>query len=341
MYIELHSRSAFSFLEGASIPEEMVEVCAELGMGAMALLDRDGVYGAARFHTTAKKAGVRAHIGSELTVSSFAFHVSRNVKERETRNSKLETAHRLPLLVATRTGYQNLCRLVTRMKMRGTKDAAPEVIAAREAELGEHAAGLICLTGGDDGPLAAALARGGIEEGRRAVERLVAIFGRANVYVELQRHFLREEESRNRAALEIARSLGLPAIATNGVRHARPGEREILDAFTCLRQHRTLATAGRLLARNAERHLKSPRQMARLFADLPEAIANTEELSSRLEFTLADLGLPVPAIPGAGGRDHDVVPARSAPQKDSRNAMAAAGRNRASARAGRSSASWR
>jgi error-prone DNA polymerase len=84
MYIELHARSAFSFLEGASLPEEMAGVCAELGLPGMALLDRDGVYGAPRFHLAAKKAGVRAHIGAELTVSRFAFHVSRDPNQRET-----------------------------------------------------------------------------------------------------------------------------------------------------------------------------------------------------------------------------------------------------------------
>src|SRR5512146_2651974 len=227
MYIELHSRSAFSFLEGASLPEEMAGVCAERGMPAMALLDRDGVYGAPRFHQAAKKAGLKAHIGAEIQ-----FRASNSAFENQ--DSEVATT-RLPLLAASRAGYQSLCRLVTRMKMRGPKDALPETFAAGEVDLREHATGLICLTGGDDGPLAAALARGGIEEGRRAAERLIEIFGRENVYVELQRHFLREEEARNRAVLEIARSLRLPIIATNGVRHATVAEREILDVFTCIR----------------------------------------------------------------------------------------------------------
>ena len=131
----------------------------------------------------------------------------------------------------------------------------------------------------------------------RCVERLTEIFGRDNVYVELQRHFHREQEARNRAAIEIARSLQLPLLATNGVCYATPRERELCDVFTALRHHRTLATAGRLLARNSERYLKSPQEMAALFADLPEAIANTVELSSRLEFTLKDLGYEFPKYP--------------------------------------------
>jgi len=263
----------------------------------MALLDRDGIYGAPRFHLAAKKTGVKAHIGAEITFLPLRH------RDTEQRNSKISVPlclcgqPRVPLLVESRAGYQNLCRLITRMKMRGPKDAPPEVIAAREDDLREYAAGLICLTGGDDGPLAAALAEGGREEARRAVERLVSIFGRENVYVELQRHFLREEEARNQAAVEIARTLRLPIVATNGVRYARAEQREILEAFTAIRHHRTLETAGCLLARNSERYVKTPQQMARLFADLPEAIAETVQLSSRLQFTLADLGYEFPRYP--------------------------------------------
>ncbi len=296
MYVELHSASAFSFLEGASVPEDLVDRCAAAEMPAMALLDRDGVYGAPRFHLAAKKAGVKAHIGAEIT--SPQRH-----RDAEQWNSKTSVPlclcgqSRVPLLVENRTGYQNLCRLITRMKMRGPKDALPEVIAAREDDLREHAAGLICLTGGDNGPLASALAESGREEARCAVERLVSIFGRDNVYVELQRHFLREEEARNQAAVEIARALRLPIVATNGVRYARAEQREVLDAFTAIRHHRTLETAGRLLARNSERYVKTPQQMARLFADLPKAIAETVQLSSRLQFTLADLGYEFPRYP--------------------------------------------
>jgi error-prone DNA polymerase len=293
MYIELHAASAFSFLKGASVPEELVDMCGAAGMPAMALLDRDGVYGAPRFHLAAKKAGVKAHIGAEVSCSSFLVSRKNQVsaEKRETRNEKL------PLLIESRAGYQNLCRLITRMKMRGPKDASSEIIAAREDDLREYAAGLVCLTGGDDGPLAAALAEGGIDEARRAVGHLVSIFGRDNVYVELQRHLLREDEVRNQAAVGIARALRLPIVATNGVRYARAQQREILDAFTAIRHHKTLETAGRLLARNSERRLKTPAEMAGLFADLPEAIAETGQLSARLQFTLADLGYEFPRYP--------------------------------------------
>ena len=275
-YIELHARSAFSFLEGASTPEDLAGVCAAHSMTAMALLDRDGVYGAPRFHLGAKKIGVQAHIGAEVTS---------------------EEGWRYALLVESRAGYQNLCRLITQMKLRAKKGEG-HVCAE---ELAGRVEGLVCLTGGEEGPLAHALAKEGIADATECVRRLCETFGRENVYVELQRHFLREEEARNQAAIRIARRLQLPLLATNGVSYAQPEQREVLDVFTCIRNHRALATAGRLLARNSERHVKSPEEMRRLFADLPEAIANTEVLSSRLKFTLNELGYRFPKYPAPDG----------------------------------------
>src|SRR5271156_3052107 len=277
MYTELHARSAFSFLEGASLPEELASVCKEYGMASMALLDRDGVYGAPRFYLAAKKIEIAAHIGAEVTSAA---------------------GWRYPLLVESREGYQNLCRLITKMKLRAPKGKGN----VSGAEVAEYASGLVCLTGGEEGPLAHALAEGGIENGTECVRGLCELFGKQNVYVELQRHFLREEEARNHAAIEIAEKLGLPLLATNGVRHALPDRREVLDVFTCIRHHRTLATAGRLLARNSELHMKTPAEMAKLFSDLPEAIANTQLLASRLQFTLKDLGYEFPKYPVPDGK---------------------------------------
>ena len=313
-YVELHARSAFSFLEGASLPEELAAVCAQLGMPAMALLDTDGVYGAPRFHLAAQKAKIKAHIGAEVTCAPFANVILSGASAKRSealaeskdpcpqksvlgagipRFARNDNPFRLPLLVSTRAGYQNLCRLITKMKLRAKKGEG--AVCAEELE--EHAGGLICLTGGADGPLAAALQQGGMEEARRCVDQLIGIFGPGNVYVELQRHFLREEESRNRAAITIARSLHLPLLATNGVCYATAKARELCDAFTAIRHHRTLSTAGRLLSRNSERFLKSAQEMQQLFADLPEAIGNTVELSNRLEFSLNDLGYEFPRYP--------------------------------------------
>ena len=283
MYIELHSRSAFSFLEGASLPEALIGVCADYGMPAIALLDRNGVYGAPRFHLAAQKCRIRAHIGAEVTVDDNLFGEAGPA--------------RYPLLVESRHGYQNLCRLITRTKLRAKKEES----AARMEELEEHAAGLVCLTGGEDGPLAEALARGGYDEGLRAVERMMRTFGPQNVFIELQRHFDRREEARNQAAVAIARTLRLPLLATNGVSYATAAEREILDIFTCIRHHRQLENAGRLLSLNSERFLRTPAEMEQLFADLPEAIRNTANLSQRLTFTLEDLGYEFPKYPVSAG----------------------------------------
>ena len=269
MYVELHARSAFSFLEGAATPEELASTRSALGMSSMALLDRDGLYGAPRFYLATQKIGIRAHIGAEVScMHGWPY----------------------PLLVTSPEGYKNLCRLITRMKLRAAKGKG----AIEASELENFSNGLICLTGGDEGPLAYALRTGGRESARKCLEQLCAIFGRENVYVELQRHFSIEEERRNQVAIELARSLHLPLLATNGVCHALPAQREILDVFTCLRHHRVLSNAGRLLSYNSERYLKSPVQMSALFADIPEAIANTTELAARLQFTLKDLGYQFP-----------------------------------------------
>src|SRR3954447_289156 len=253
MYVELHARSAFSFLEGAANPEELAGACAQYDMPAMAIMDRNGVYGAPRFHMAAKKAGIAAHIGSEITCANGLTY---------------------PLLVETREGYQNLCRLVTRMKLRAPKGEG----AATPDEIAEHARGLICLT-------------------RHPDERLRDIFGPHHLYVELQRHHHREEEQENQSLIGRACSLGLSVVATNAPAYAAAAQRELLDVFTCVRHHTTLAEAGRLLERNAERHVKTPAEMTRLFADLPEAIANTREILTRIQFTLADLGYEFPRYP--------------------------------------------
>jgi len=309
LYVELHARSAFSFLEGSSLPEELVGVCASFHQPAIALLDTDGVYGAPRFHLAATKAKIKAHIGAEITCLPFSSANCRLPIEKQSThhsvsgNRKLAVGNsfRLPLLVASRVGYQNLCRLITKMKLRAKKSEG----AVTKEELQEHAQGLICLTGGDDGPLAAALQQGSLDAAKKQLDQLIGIFGHNNVYVELQRHFQREEESRNRIAIDLAHSFHLPLLATNGANYAIPKARELADAFTAIRHHKTLSTAGRLLARNAERHLRTPAEMQQLFADLPEAINNTIELSNRLEFTLNDLGYEFPRYPVPEGETMD------------------------------------
>jgi error-prone DNA polymerase len=298
-YVELHAVSAFSFLEGASQPETLIERAVALEMPAMALLDRNGVYGSARFHTSAKRNTIRAHIGAEIAVSSFG---PRLTPPAWVPHQHVGQPARLPLLCESCAGYQNLCQFITQFKMRET---TKQEGAANFDDLQQYAQGLVCLTGGDEGPLAAALMRGGEEAGRETVEQLIRIFGPRNVYVELQRHREREEEWRNQAAIRIAHSLKLPVLATNGVRYATAYDREILDLFTAVHHHTELDHAGRLLSLNSQRHLRPARVMAALFRDVPQAIANTVDLSSRLKFQLNDLGYEFPRYPVPDGETMD------------------------------------
>src|SRR5260370_18935351 len=235
-YVELHARSAFSFLEGASVPEELIAVCRQLEMPAMALLDRDGVYGAPRFHLAARKNGVKAHIGAEISVQ----RPKSKHQSPKTNFARTEDGFSIPVLVRNRTGYQNLCRLITLMKLRAPKHAKPGECAVTPEELTVYAEGLICLTGGKGGPSDLA----GIETGgridqenmQRNAEWLVDVFGKGNVYAELQRHFNREEEANNQRVIEIARRTGMPLLATNEVGHATPSQPEVADLFTCIRK---------------------------------------------------------------------------------------------------------
>ena len=294
-YIELHAASAFSFLAGASQPEALIERAAELGMPALALSDRNGLYGVARFHTQAKKSGVQAHIGAEIAVSTFG---NRLTPPAWLPHQFPPEPPRLLLLCASQTGYQNLCQLITRFKMR---EATKAEGAATLEDLEEFSAGLICLTGGDEGPLAAALAHNGQAETKKLADRIANTYGSGNVYIELQRHGHREQECRNQSLLSLASSLNLPVIATNGVLHATENDREILDVLTTIRHHTSLDKAGRLLSCNDSRHLRAMQS----FDDIPEALANTLLVSSRLEFTLDNLGYQFPRYPVPKGETMD------------------------------------
>ncbi len=276
MYIELHAASAFSFLQGASLPEAIVERAANLGYDAVALVDRDGVYGAPRFYKAARAAGIKAIVGAELTLADNPQSTIRNP----------QSTWPLPVLVASRAGYQNLCRLITRMKLRAPKGEGALSLDDLDASVG----GLVAIVGRQ-------LLRTGGHGVGGLLDRLNGIFGRDNVYVELQRHFDREEEIDNESLIDLAQAYRVPLLVTNGVRFSQPDERPLFDVFTCLHQKTTLAVAGRRLVSNAERYLKSPEAMAGLFPDQPAAVAATRALADRLEYTMADLGYRFPEYP--------------------------------------------
>src|SRR5438552_2954061 len=306
--VELHACSAFSFLRGGSFPEQLAEVAAELKMPALALLDRDGVYGVQRFSVAARERGVRPIVGCELS---------------------MEDGTTLPLLVENRTGYKNLCELLTQAHLRSEKGKC----AVQWSELPEFAEGLIALFGlGSTGcqPVLSGSLPDGIlvvgHEFRRRLRQaaannrlaacapqtsadraqfLIDAFGRENVFVEIQRHFLRGEERINQQLVDLAAHYRLSILATNGVEYAKPCGREVLDVFTCIREHTHLDAAGKLLSQNAERHLKSDREMRAIFADLPEAIENTSRLAERLTFSLENLGYEFPEYPVPVGHTID------------------------------------
>ncbi len=309
MYVELHTSSAFSFLRAASLPEPLVDRAALLGYPAVALLDRDGLYGAPRFHKAARAAGLRPIIGAELTLNAGNREQGtgngRTADEwrvSEKRSARSAPTHSpfpvpcslfpLPVLISSPDGYRNLCRLITKMKLRAPKGEG----ALTLEDLDGHVHGLVALAG-----------RSLLLTERHGVggllDRLIGIFGRQNVYVELQRHLQRDEAWDNEMLVSLAEAFRVPILATNGVRFATPETRPLHDVLTCIREHATLATAGRRLVANAERYLKSPQQMARLFEDLPQAVRASVDLADRLEFTMQDLGYRFPRYPVPPGEN--------------------------------------
>ena len=295
-FIELHTSSAFSFLDGASLPGTLIERAAELGYPALALLDRDGVYGAPQFYRAAKAAGLKAIVGAELTIGApvsgpASAKASARQASVKTSTSGLRPAPwTLPVLVASAEGYRNLCRVITRAKLRAAKGESAMTLE----DFSGQTAGLIALAG-----------RQVLHAGRHGVgglvDQLVGIFGRQQVWMEVQRHFRRDEQSDLQSLLDLAAAFRVPVMASGGVRFATPEYRPLYDVFTCLRLKTTLAAAGRRLSVNTERYLKPPETMARLFADVPQALAGTEALAERLEFTLANLGYRFPEYPVPAG----------------------------------------
>lgn len=335
-YAELHARSAFSFLRGGSLPEDVYRAACDAGLPAVALLDRDGVYGAPRFYAAAQENAfpVQPRVGAEIT---------------------MEDGTVVPLLATNLTGYQNLCQLITEAKLTERDPTVVDhVLRARSAptpnaeptsassaapsprdrkrpcfatwdELARFSAGLVALTGDEEGPVRCAWRSGGASAAASALAQLTAIFGadsdpaRARLFVEVQRHRVRGEEREVAFLRDLAAASHLPLLATGGVNYARPAHRIVADVFTCLREHTTLDAAGRRLAVNSERHVKSPAALHALFSDLPAALANTLHLGQRLAFTLQNLGYQFPTFAPPNGESMDAylraITLAAAPQR--------------------------
>ena len=276
MFCELHTRSAFSFLSSGSQPQRLARRAAELGMSQIALLDRDTVAGAVRFHFEAKEHGLKPIIGAEIT---------------------MEDGSLLPLVPLNRAGYENLSKLITTVKLRNKKG---EHFATRE-DIEQHSQNLICFTGGADGFIHNSIKNG---RGLTDLAWLNYVFY-DRLYIELQRHYLRSEEHINQVLLGYAHNLRIPYFASNGVYYADQNDRELFDVFTCIKNHTTIYEAGNLLSENDERHLKSHNEMQRLFEDLSEAVEKTKEIALRVDFSVDELSYNFPDYPVPVGETMD------------------------------------
>ena len=262
-YVPLWCKSNFSFLEGASHPDELIEEAHRFGLTALALTDRDGVYGIVRAHVKARELGMRLIIGSQVTVKDESIII---------------------LLAQDRHGYANLCRLLTAGRLRSEKGES----AVTWDEVCRHGSGLIALWGGDQSLVV------GEPEPNRGRGKSPRCF-RRQVYGMLTRH-RREEEVLQEARLrERAKRYGFPLVAANEVLYHTPARRPLQDVLTAIRYGVPVASCGRRLKPNAEHALHSPYIFARLFADDPAAIVRTQEIAERCSFSLAEIRYRYPS----------------------------------------------
>lgn len=276
-FVELHARTAFSFLRGGSTPEEWAAAMADHGMDVFAVVDHRGFQGSARVHEAAREAGLRAVVGTTLELA-------------DPHSGAGGSLVHLPVLCAKRSGYTALCRFLSDHALASGATGPGALLDRLQCAPGD----LIALTGDREGPLARRLLENDRAGALQVARLLVGIFGRDHVWVELTRHRLRDDARLNRMLVDLASHLRLGVVASNAPLHATRQGRMLADAFTCLRHHTTFDRAGQLLAANSERHLKTPRAMAELFRDVPEAVHNTRRIAERCVFTLEDLGYRFP-----------------------------------------------
>jgi error-prone DNA polymerase len=267
MYAELHCHSAFSFLDGASLPDELVPTALKLGYDAVALTDHNTVSGSMEFAVSARALGLRPIHGAEVD---------------------LDDGRHLTLLVEDARGWSNLCRILTRAHAH-TRDGRPGAPPTNPfvplQTVIDHAEGLVCLSG---------CALRGVHD-EPTLRRLLEAFGSERLRVELQRPFLHDDRARNRRLRELARRLGVARVATGNV-HAHARSRAPLqDAFVAVRLHTTLDASEPQRRGNFSHVMAAPEAMAARFAEDPEAVAETVRLADRLRFDLgSDLGYRYP-----------------------------------------------
>ncbi len=273
LYAELHCHSAFSFLDGASVPEELAYRAKEIGLSALALTDHDDLGGAVRFASAAKELELEGIIGAELT---------------------LEDDSHLILLAEDLQGYKNICHMITFARSNSVR-GRPRVSYEK---LFERSSGLIALTGCPHGRIPSALAVDDFEQAKNAALELKEVFA-DRLYIELWNHHLHQESIIAARLLALSKELEIPWVVTNNVHYSHPEKRIIHDVLTCLRHEVTLATAGRRLRPNGSWYMKSPDEMAHLWRNYPEGIKNALVVAERCQFRLGLLKPPLPnfAIP--------------------------------------------
>ena len=272
-YVELHAKSFCSFGLGSSHVHELLAQAAEFGMPALALTDTN-LCGALEFARLATSLDIQPITGGELTLTDGS---------------------RLALLTKTRTGYANLSRLFTLANEVDRREPKLD-----PALLAEHADGLVLLSGGRNGPLSRLVLAGDRAAAHELLGSYREWFGADSVYVELQRNFLRGDRERNRELVSLAREVDARLVATNDVHYHVPERHRLQQALVAAKHNTTLDQALRHLHPNCHLHLKSEAEMAQLFADLPEALDNSQRIAAQCSFRLdADLGytLPQPLVP--------------------------------------------
>ena len=277
MYAELHCHSAFSFLDGASLPDEIVAEAQRLGYPAVALTDRNGIYAALAFAQAAKPLELQAITGAEIT---------------------LDDGSQVVVLAETAAGYANLCRLITAAHL-GAERLDPKLPLAALAERQE---GLIILSGSRrDGLLARALEAVGLGAARKLAERCRATFGPDRFFVELQRNRVRGDLGLTRALADVAAGVGLSVVATGNVHYHKRDLHRLHDVLVAIRHKTTLDGAHRVRNPNSDFYLRPLEEVAALFSDCPDAVAMTMALAERCKaFDITrDLGYTFPDFRGA------------------------------------------
>jgi error-prone DNA polymerase len=274
-YVELHAHSCFSLLDGAATPAALLDGARDLGMEAMALTDHDGLYAAVEFAVAARERAIHPIIGAELT---------------------LEDERHLVLLAESDAGYRNLSRLISRAQLDGEKERAR--LAWRHLQ--GQTEGLVALTGCRQGVLATPLRAGDREGARRTLAELGALFP-GRLYVELQHHLRPDDDALVGALSDLAREARLPLVATNNVHYVRREGHRLQDVLTAIRHNSPLHECRNRLYPNSELYLKSPAEMAVLFSDCPEALANTLEIAARCQVTLDFRAQAIPPVPETQG----------------------------------------